>query len=462
MPNRRLVAAAGLSLCLLAGCQDHNRYELELRPEGAEIVRTLTVWRMPENRGTDRFPPAELKRIASLYPEEIPASAGRHAFRARFGPKLPDDVGGSGTYHHTVTSLGSAAIYVERFRGNDDVETHIDERRRASDELTNLLMGWFQSELDRNPSFARIRTFLDRDFRHDLRNLSHYWAMARVSRQREASLHEEYWVRAAMYLVERDYFHLEDVPAAVHVEATNDAAQQVRFVIDLLSRKISPEDPPAIAGSLAFLADTVRAEASLDAYLRSTPQFRSREQAWRRAQAADPSATPPDPKDIVLELVARLFFGLDLVSQNDELRVALSVPLQPFASNGAYLSASNQVVWTASIGRGHELPVLAYAAWSAPDVQFQEAHFGDTALTGEDLANYVAWHTGLGPRQREEWDEFLAQLRPGAGLSETVRGFAFSPSGGEPPAGAPAPRPDVANYVKKLLLPNLPRSAKGR
>jgi hypothetical protein len=460
MPKCSFAAAVGLSLCLFSGCQDHNRYELELQPEGSEMVRTLTVWRVPENRGKDRFPPAELKRIAAIYPQDIGAAAGRHAFRGRFGPKLPADVGGAGNYHHTATSLGVASVYVERFRGSDDVERHLDDRRRAADELTDLLIGWFQSEIGRDPSFGRIREFLDRTFRHDLRNLSHYWAMARVSGQQQASLHQEYWARAAMYLVEREYFRLEEVPAAIHVAATNDAAQQVRFVIDLLSRKISPEDRPAIARSLAFLTDTARAEASLDAYLRSTPQFRRREQAWRKLQITQPAAPPPDPKDVALELVARLFFDLDLISQNDELRVALTVPVQPFASNGTYLSASSQMVWTASMGRGNELPVLAYAAWSVPDADFQEAHFGGLALAGEDLANYVAWYTGLAPKQRGEWDAFLSGLRPGSGLSTAVRAFAFSQPGGETPAGAPAIQDDVANYVRKLLLPNLPRSAK--
>lgn len=460
MPKCSFAAAVGLSLCLFAGCQDHNRYELELQPEGAEMVRSLTVWRVPENRGKDRFPPAELKRIGEIYPPEIPAAVGRHAFRARFGPAMPNDIGGSGSYHHRTTSLGVASVYVERFRGSDDVERHIDDRRRAADELTDLLIGWFQSEIGREPNFGRIREFLDRTFRHDLRNLSHYWAMARVSGQQQAALNQEYWARAAMYLVERNYFRLEEVPAAVHVASTNDAAQQVRFVIDLLSRKISPEERPAIARSLGFLADTSRAEASLDAYLRTTPQFRRREQEWRKLVATRPAAPPPDPKDVALELVARLFFGLDLISQQDELRVALTVPVQPFASNGTYLSASSQMVWTASMDRGNELPVLAYAAWSVPDVQFQEAHLGDVALSGEDLANYVAWYTGLEPNQREEWDEFLTGLRPGAGLSKAVSTFVFSQAGGETPGGAPAIEDDVANYVRKLLLPNLPRSAK--
>jgi hypothetical protein len=461
MRKRSFAAVMGWSLCCLVGCQDHNRYELELQPEGAEIQRTLSVWRVPENRGKDRFPPAELKKIAALYPGEVPAIAGRHTFRGRFGPEMPADVGGSGSYHHTVTSLGTASVYVEQFRGSDDVEAHIDDRRQAADQLTDLLLGWFQREIGRDPNFARIRWFLDVDFRHDLRNLSHYWAMARVSVQK-ASLHEEYWVRAAMYLVERGYFRLDEVPAAVHVEATNDTTQQVRFVIELLSRKIWPEQQSSIARSLSFLTDMSQAERSLDAYLRSTPQFRRREQDWRRAQTTNPSAPPPDPKDIVLELVARLFFGLELVSQNDELRVALAVPLAPFATNGTYLTASNQVIWTASLGRGTEMPVLTYAAWSVPDVQFQERHFGDIVLTGEDLANYVAWYTGLDEERRDEWDEFASQLRPGAGLSETVRGFAFSRPRGEPNRVAPAAGGDVADYVKKRLLPNLPRSAKVR
>ena len=457
MPKLRFAAAWGVWLCCLAGCQDHNRYEIELEPEGAEMVRTLTAWRIPENRGKDRFPPAEVQRFSKLYPERLKAIANRHAFRGRFGPKMPSDVGGAGDYHLTSTALGTTAIYVERFRGSDDVEAHINDRRQAADALTSLLTGWLQREIGRDPNFGRIRTFLERDFRQDLRNLSHYWAMARASTQQQAALRQEYWVRAGMYLVEHGYFRLEELPAAIHVETTNDAEQQVRFVIDLLSRKISPEEQPSVARSLAFLTNTAQAEASLDAYLRSTPEFRRREQAWRQAQAANPTTPPPDPKDIVLDLVARLFFGLDLLSQNDELRVALSVPLHPFATNGTYLSASNQVIWTSSLGHGNELPVIAYAAWSVPNVAFQEAHFGDIALTGEDLANYVAWYTGLEPAQRSEWDAFLSRLEPGAGLSELVRAFKFAVPGGETPAGAPAIQSDVSDYVKKLLLPNLPR-----
>lgn len=457
MSKLRFVTAWGLWLCCLAGCQDHNRYEIELEPDGAEMVRTLTAWRIPENRGKDRFPAAEVERFANLYPEHLKAIANRHAFRGRFGPKMPGDVGGAGEYHFTSTTLGTAAIYVERFRGSDDVEAHIQDRRQAADALTGLLIGWFQSEIGRDANFGRIRNFLDREFRHDLRNLSHYWAMARASTHQQAALHQEYWVRAGMYLVEHGYFRLEELPAAIHVETTNDAQQQVRFVIDLLSRKISPEDQPSVAQSLGFLTNTAKAEASLDGYLRTTPEFRRREQAWRQAQAANPSAPPPDPKDMVLDLVARLFFGLDLLSQNDELRVALLVPLQPFATNGTYLSVSNQVIWTSSLGHGNELPVVAYAAWSVPNVGFQEGHFGDIVLSGEDLANYVAWYTGLEAPQRTEWDAFVTALEPGAALTELVRAFQFTVPGGEKPAGAPAIQTDVADYVKKLLLPNLPR-----
>jgi hypothetical protein len=224
---------------------------------------------------------------------------------------------------------------------------------------------------------------------------------------------------------------------------------------------VAPENQSSIAKSLAFLTDTQRAEASLDEYLRSTPQFRRREQNWRKAQAVNPATPPPDPNDIVLDLVSRLFFGLDPVSQNDELRVALSVPLQPFATNGTFLTASNQVVWVASLGHGSELPVTAYAAWSVPNVTFQEAHFGDIALTGEDLANYVGWYTGLAEAQREEWDAFLDALEPGPGLSEVVRAFTFTRPADQPSATTPAAQAHLAEYVKKLLLANLPRSPKG-
>jgi hypothetical protein len=458
---------------LVCGCQDHNRYELELKAVGPEMERTLVMWRVPENRSRDRFPPAELKAIAALYPTELAAvSPSRHAFRGEFGRQMPADIGGSGSYQFDTTSLGTAAFYVERFRGSDDVEAHIDQRRRAADDLTGILIGWFQAEMRRDPRFAEVREFLDRDFRRDLKNLSHYWALARYTAahhadredQRRGAPTRDDWVRVAMYLVERNYFRLEEVPGAVHVLATNDAAEQARFVVGLLARKIAPNEPEALARSLAFLTEIDSAKASLERYLRGTPRFRRRELAWERAQVSDASARPPDPNEIVIELVTELFFGLDILRQNDELRVTLVLPQPPYATNGAFIKAASQVVWSDSLGRGNQMPAMLYAAWSMPDAAFQLEHLGGVILGGEDLANYVAWFTGLGESERRQWEGLLVNLKQDIELRDAIGRFQFA---SPPPALAEAPsespsvtrQSDLAGYAKRLLLANLPRPA---
>ena len=87
-------------------------------------------------------------------------------------------MGGAGRYLHWNSSLGSAAIYMERFRGQDDLASLIDQRRRPPTRLADLLLEWFSAELHDQPKFAQLRTFLDDDLRRDLSNLVVYGLIA--------------------------------------------------------------------------------------------------------------------------------------------------------------------------------------------------------------------------------------------------------------------------------------------
>jgi hypothetical protein len=40
--------------------------------------------------------------------------------------------------------------------------------------LTDLLLGWFESELSADPRFGKLREFVDGQFRRDLKNASLY------------------------------------------------------------------------------------------------------------------------------------------------------------------------------------------------------------------------------------------------------------------------------------------------
>src|SRR5947209_20434698 len=93
---------------------------------------------------------------------------------------MPGDVGGGGSYLNLSNRLGNAAVYAERFRGDDDLTARMEKRSKAADQLTDLIIGWSERELGHEQNYRRLRHFLDSDFRRDLKNLSFYVWMLQV------------------------------------------------------------------------------------------------------------------------------------------------------------------------------------------------------------------------------------------------------------------------------------------
>jgi hypothetical protein len=69
------------------------------------------------------------------------------------------------------------------------------------------------------------------------------------------------------------------------------------------------------------------------------------------------------------------------------------------------------------------LPALCYASWSIPDVQFQQAHFGQVILDGDELTTYCLWQSSLNDQQVGEWEKTLQSLQPGQGLKDKLEAF---------------------------------------
>ncbi len=213
--------ALGAALLWLAGCSS-NQYEIELKPDGESVERSLTCWNVgstPAEEGSEgseygAFSEEELQRIAAAYGAPVPKKLDqKHTFLKRFSGQLPSDLGGSGSYTHWTNALGSTSAYIERLRGNDDLLDAIEQRMKAADRATDLLIGWLQEELGDQPPFGPLRNFLDGEFRHDLKNLSMYvWTITLSAEENEVS-QQEGIVRAGQYLVDRNYFKAEDLPA---------------------------------------------------------------------------------------------------------------------------------------------------------------------------------------------------------------------------------------------------------
>ena len=113
---------------VLAGCQ-HDCFVVEITPRGEQFERRLTCWHVKpatQDGETAEIQPLsneELARLAKLYDRrETPGDAKKHVFVGKFSGQTPGDVGGAGSYTHFPSKLGTLCVYVERFRGDDDLE----------------------------------------------------------------------------------------------------------------------------------------------------------------------------------------------------------------------------------------------------------------------------------------------------------------------------------------------------
>lgn len=442
-------------LMLLAGCA-RARYVVEITPQGASFERRLTVWREKAGKPptVEELPAEEVRRIADQYSAQSSVTPdGKRTFQGRFRGATPQDVGGAGRLQQFESPLGSSWIYIERFRGNDDVQGQLRERREAAGRVTDLLLGWFEQQLRDQPEAAAVRRFLDRDLRRDLGNLGVYAWTARAVAAGDGALELEFAYRAAQYLAERDYISAADVPAWYRALSQQDAPRLAALLQRTVIRKIGLPTDQSAPKSLEFLGDPERAAQSLKEYLRGTEEFQQQLADWRKQQATQPDSagSEPDPLLLLGEPLARLFFDFSL--NGDQLDVRLKLPVEPFDTNGRWDAGTGEVTWTRSLVNQPALPVLVYAAWSVPNRAVQTTHFGQVVLESEKLAEYAVWHEGLNECERAEWADLLADLRPGPDLTSALNAFRFST---DPPLDPQQEStPSLADRARELLLPPL-------
>ena len=422
---------------VVTGCP-HNQYIVELKPQGGVIQRTLTFYcedGVNTNTGAPNYQPfgaVELAAITALYPPQGLTNDGlRYVARGEFTNELPADVGGVGAYTHLTNSLGEAGFYVERFRGNDDLAGMTERRFKAADQLADLLIGWSRMELGQEPGYDQLRQFLDVDFRRDLKNLGAYGWEGQLVSSYNTNAFNEFIVRFGQYLVERRYFTIEEVPAVFREVYTDDPQGLLRRIQRLVARKMGVPDTEPVPAALAFLADETTMEKSFDQYLAGTDRYRGKLKQWGEDKKLKPDLKPPEPSEVLNDAIGDLI-EFDLFGQPDHLAVRLSLPAPPLHSNGRWDKALKQVVWESDIEdttNASHFPFFCYASWAEADGKFQKKHFGGVILTGDALTRYCLWRASQGKRDGDEWDSFIAGLRPGRGLAAKIDAFRFT---GEP------------------------------
>lgn len=144
----RPVSWIPLSLCLfvLVGCE-RDVFRLEIRPSGDRVERRLTGWHEKQSGQAGQPPQREAlsqdvrNRLGAIYSDATRSADGiEYGYRGEFlAGKMPQDIGGAGEYGFWTSPMGSTAMYVERFRGNDDLEGQLEHRHAAANQAVDLL-----------------------------------------------------------------------------------------------------------------------------------------------------------------------------------------------------------------------------------------------------------------------------------------------------------------------------------
>ena len=375
-------------------------------------------------------------------------------FAGRFEGNTPEDVGGAGSLTRFTCPLGETTIYVEQFRGDDDLYGQLAKRQQAVDELVEIVVGWLQQELGDSPEFPRLKQFCSEELRRDLINaLLCAWRMGDGAAAEGEAFEEEFPLRMLLYFSRRGYIRPKEVPQLQRAVTDPQPEYAARLAQRVIARKIGVPDDQPVPPSLAFLADLERLESSWNKYLGATDMYRRRLAQWKQQ---NPNATEEQtlkPLDALGQMVLEDVLGLQLGVPSDELSVRLDSGREPVATNGKWDAAAGKVTWSEKLTAGRPLPVLLYAVWAKPLAEAQTTRFGKVILDGDNLLDYVLWYDGLTPQERETWDAFVEGCRPGAGLAERIAGFRFP---GEPKQ-RPAQR-KVRNYRAWRNRPRRPSS----
>jgi len=308
------------------------------------------------------------------------------------------------------------------------------------------------------PGGEKLCAFIRDELRRDLRNVVVY-----VWLGHNAGRGEEMMMRVATYLHERGYFEVGDLPAIFRggqaFDEQDPAGRQRLFALIqrfAATRMGVPPDEP-VPSSLDFLSDVDRANESLEAHRRHQIAQGELQSDAKGDKDAESDTQTQEPSAEIQTATERILDGLVSISiGGDKLDATLALKTEPVWTNGTWDAETGQIVWSEVVlPNDKHMPAVCSAVWAEPDVAFQELHFGKVVLQGESLGEYVFWRKALTATQAEEWDQFLAVLRPNDTLVSQLIEFRFSSDppfkAAEADEGEPQTKSHAASIVKEIV-----------
>jgi hypothetical protein len=435
-------------------------YEISLRPVPEGLERTFSGWEdfdqvslsQPAGGKTTpngRLPDEELADLAKLYrecltePHEL-----RQKFRGVFAGRMPDDIGGRGDYLVYRTPLGDAYVYLERFRGVDDIDLALADRRAAVDTMVDVLRDVVDSQLTDHARRAEVRRFFHQELRQDLRKLSlvplnESQAAARNgqslnNRFDDEQVTEDFINRFLQYGLERDYFDASAL-SEIRLVMSGDTDDGLRFLRRIVARKTGL-DEASIVGLFDLLEDESRLLPLVTEHVEKHPEYKLYAQRVSRESGGEEKADPSE----YLEYLIQKGFLFDTDRQDVRLELSLDTPVEPYSTNGEPdPSRLTTTRWTRYVD-DQGMPTLCYAYWAIPAESFQKKHFGKVAISGSTLSLAAGLFTRLSAAQQAELKKHLESIEPGDALRGRVTEFAFV-----------GPADDAAKSTAKQFLDSL-------
>jgi hypothetical protein len=429
-------------------CGQERVYEISLQPTPAGLQRTFSGWDDHDSVSlTDpsggkttpngRLPDDELADLTKLYGERLTEPHElRQKFRGVFARRMPADVGGRGDYLVHVSPLGNSYAYLERFRGGDDIDLALVDRRAAVDTIVDILRDWVDAQLADSPRRAEVRRFVHQELRQDLRKLSllplnEAGQAARAGqsltgRFEERTVVEEFANRVLQYALERDYFDADDIADVRLLLLSEVFSTDTDEILWTLVRNsfVRKTGVDAATGRRLFavLDDEEKFIATLSDHVRKHPDFKRFAGLPGREADDDENLEPM----LFLEYLTQKAFLFEF-DERPMVRLELSLAghVEPFSTNGEPDPARAATTrWTRYVD-DQGMPTLCYAYWSVPAEKFQAEHFGKTAVAGPVLAGAAALFSRLSPAQQAELTKHLESMEPGDALRGRVTEFSF-------------------------------------
>ncbi len=426
----RVLTPALAALALLGACE-RDIYTVTMRATDAGFNRHIEV--LHENHNGARTLPSQdlLRQIAGQYGHAGPVEKG--AFDGSFERDTPGDIGGHGTFLRSATSLGTTHIYLERFRGDDNLSARVERVQDAASTFAELVLGWLDAALAGEPAWPALRESLAGGrLESDARNLAlTVWLEkngARTTRAAPAD-DEDVILRVIAYLHEHGYVADADLLALSGGADQPDSV--AALVTRWLSRGMHVADPGA-SDALAAISTDETLGASWDAYTASAGAMQILTRWAERAGVPFPEdSTAPEVGAELLNHLTTVATGSEPTDQGaeDEVTLSLACAAEPTLTNGEWSAETGYITWTFTVEPSPEssylLPALAAAMWAEPDETFQTEHFGSVVLTGDSLASYCAWRGRLGEDEGARWDAMLAGVHDHDEARAAIDAFTF-------------------------------------